>query len=50
MQLTKTLLKRAEAEAVRETIAVESRHFIDLLHSPEAVAALRAFANRRRAG
>ena len=50
VQLSKALLKRTEAEAVRETIAVESRHFIDLLHSPEAAAALQAFANRRRAG
>ncbi len=50
VQLSKALLKRAEAEAVRETIAVESRHFIELLHSPEAAAALQAFASRRRAG
>ena len=50
VQWTKGLLKRAETEAVRETIAVESRHFIELLCSPEAAAALQAFANRRRPG
>ena len=50
VQRTKALLKRTETEAVRETIAVESRHFIELLQSPEAAAALQAFVSRRRAG
>ena len=50
VQWTKGLLKRAETEAVRETITVESRHFIELLRSPEAAAALQVFANRRRPG
>jgi enoyl-CoA hydratase/carnithine racemase len=48
VQLTKTLLRRAGTEAVRETIALESQHFVDLLHSPEAAAALHAFVSRRR--
>ncbi len=48
VRLAKKLLKRGEAEAVRETIAVESQHFINLLGSPEAMAALRAFVDRRR--
>ena len=50
VQRTKALLKRTETEAVRETIALESRYFIELLHSPEAAAALHHFVNRRRAG
>jgi len=49
VRLAKKLLKRNEADGVRETIALESRHFIELLDSPEAAAALRAFAERRRA-
>lgn len=50
VRLAKALLKRSEAERVRETIALESRHFMELLRSPEALAALRAFAGRRRSG
>lgn len=50
VRLAKALLKRPEAERVRETIALESRHFMELLRSPEALAALRAFAGRRRSG
>jgi len=49
VRLAKRLLKRNEAEALRETIALEGRHFIELLNSPEAAAALRAFVERRRA-
>ena len=49
VRLAKRLLKRNEAETLRETIALEGRHFIELLNSPEAVAALRAFVERRRA-
>lgn len=50
VQLSKALLKRSETAAVQETIAVESRHFMALLHSPEAAIALQAFAHRRRTG
>jgi enoyl-CoA hydratase/carnithine racemase len=46
--LAKALLKRTEADALRETVARESRHFIELLGSPETMAALRAFVGRRR--
>jgi len=48
VRLAKTLLKRAETAIVRETMALEGQHFIDLLHSPDAAAALRAFVERRR--
>lgn len=48
IRLAKSLLKRDEAEKLRETIALEGRHFIELLNSPEAAAALQAFATRRR--
>ncbi len=50
VQRTKALLKRADTEAVRDTLALESRHFIELLRSPEATAALQTFVGRRRAG
>lgn len=48
VRLAKALLKRPEADALRETMALESRHFVDLLGSPEAVVALRAFVGRCR--
>ena len=48
VHLTKWLLKRGEAEAVQKTIALEGRYFTERLHAPEAVAALQAFAGRRR--
>ena len=48
VRMAKRLLKRNEAENVRETIALEGRYFIELLNSPEAAAALRAFVERRR--
>ncbi|MDS4028466.1 MAG: enoyl-CoA hydratase [Candidatus Contendobacter sp.] len=48
VRLAKLLLKRNETEILRETITLEGRYFIELLHSPEAVAALRAFVERRR--
>lgn len=48
VRMAKRLLKRNETESVRETIALEGRYFIELLNSPEAVAALRAFMERRR--
>lgn len=47
VQLTKALLKQSEAERVKDSVALESRHFIELLGSPEARAALLAFAQRR---
>lgn len=50
VRLTKRLLKRSEAEAVRETMALEGRYFAERLHAPEAMAALQAFAGRRRSG
>ena len=46
--LTKALLKRADAEATRETIALESRHFLERLDSPEVQSILRAFMERGR--
>lgn len=46
VRLTKMLLKRGEAEAVRDTLVLEGRHFMERLHSPEAMAALQAFAKR----
>ncbi len=48
VRLSKMLLKQAEVEAVRERIALEGRYFTELLHSPEARAALQSFVARRR--
>lgn len=48
VHLTKTLLKRAEAQAVQDTIALESQYFVEQLSSPEAQATLRAFVERGR--
>jgi enoyl-CoA hydratase/carnithine racemase len=48
VRLTKRLLKRSEADAVRETMALEGRHFAERLNAPEAIAALQGFAGRRR--
>ena len=48
VRLTKALLKRAEAEETRDTIALESRHFMEQLASPEAQAVLQAFMERGR--
>ena len=48
VRLAKMLLKRNEAEALRETMALEGRYFIELLNAPEAAAAPRAFVERRR--
>ncbi|MCK7477187.1 MAG: enoyl-CoA hydratase [Candidatus Moduliflexus flocculans] len=50
VRLTKALLKRLGIDAVRETIALESRHFMEQLRTPEALAALQAFVGRRRPG
>ena len=48
LQKAKALMKRATADAVQETIAVESAEFAAHLASAEAAAALRAFLERRR--
>ena len=48
VRMTKALLKRAEAEETRDTIALESRHFMEQLASPEAQAVLQAFMERGR--
>jgi enoyl-CoA hydratase/carnithine racemase len=50
VRLTKALIKRAEADAVRATVALEGGYFIEQLASPEARAALQAFAMRRKPG
>lgn len=50
VRLTKALLKEPEVERVREAIAREGRHFLALLRSPDARAALEAFAGRRHPG
>lgn len=47
--LTKALLKRAEAEAVRDTLALESQRFMEQLGAPETQATLRAFVERGHA-
>ncbi|MBK7983584.1 MAG: enoyl-CoA hydratase/isomerase family protein [Candidatus Competibacteraceae bacterium] len=47
VRLTKALLKQPDAERVKDSIALESRYFIELLGSPEARAALLTFAQRR---
>ncbi|HRE55111.1 MAG TPA: enoyl-CoA hydratase [Candidatus Competibacter sp.] len=49
-RLTKALLKEPEAARVSEAIAREARHFVELLQSPRARAALEAFAGQRTAG
>lgn len=48
VRLAKALLKRGEAEAVQTAIAIESRHFVERLRSPQTAAALMAFVERRR--
>lgn len=48
LRLSKMLLKQAEAEALRERIALEGRYFTERLRSPEAQAALQSFVARRR--
>ncbi len=48
VRLAKSLLKRGYAASLRETIAYEGKHFIDLLKSPEAMDALQAFMERRK--
>ncbi|HXH02451.1 MAG TPA: enoyl-CoA hydratase [Candidatus Competibacteraceae bacterium] len=48
VRLTKALLKRAQAQAVAETIALEGRHFAERLQSPEAKEAFQAFFEKRR--
>ena len=46
--LAKSLLKRGYAASLRETIAFEGKHFMDLLKSPEAMEALQSFMERRK--
>jgi len=48
VRLAKSLLKREYAASLRETIAYEGKHFRDLLKSPEAMEALKAFMERRK--
>jgi enoyl-CoA hydratase/carnithine racemase len=48
LRLSKALLKRGMAASVRETLALEGRHFIECLNSPEANEALQAFLERRK--
>ena len=47
VRLTKALLRRADATAVRETMAVEGEHFTERLVSPEAQEAFTAFFEKR---
>lgn len=47
VRLAKALLRRADTEAIRETIALEGRYFMERLRSPEAQAAFQAFFTRR---
>jgi enoyl-CoA hydratase/carnithine racemase len=48
VRLTKSLLKRNYAAALREAIAEEGEQFISRLESPEAAEALQAFMQRRK--
>jgi len=50
LRLTKALLKQAHARAIQETMAEETRLFVERLASPEAAAAIAAFFERRKAG
>jgi enoyl-CoA hydratase/carnithine racemase len=47
LRLTKTLMRRAAAGPVQESVRAESQVFVERLGSPEAREALRAFAERR---
>lgn len=47
--LTKSLLKRAQTQAVRDTLSLEARLFMERLQSPEAAEAFQAFFERRQA-
>ena len=47
VRLTKALLRRPDAAAVQETMAVEGEHFRDRLASPEAQEAFTAFFEKR---
>ncbi|HYW92453.1 MAG TPA: enoyl-CoA hydratase [Gammaproteobacteria bacterium] len=48
LRLTKMLLKRTQAEAVREAMRVEGEHFGERLASAEAREAMQAFLERRQ--
>ena len=41
-------MKRANADALRETIRTEATYFGRMLQSPEAVEAFQAFSERRK--
>lgn len=47
LRLTKLLLKRAQRDALAETMAIELEHFSNQLQGPEAAEALQAFMERR---
>lgn len=47
VRLTKMLLRRHEAAAVREALRTEASHFVERLGSPEAAEAFAAFFERR---
>ena len=48
LRVTKSLMKSAQAEAVRARLYVESGHFGRLLLSPEAKEAFTAFFQKRK--
>ena len=48
LRLTKQLMKKRHAQAVRETIAEEIQVFGERLHSPEAKEAMSAFLEKRK--
>jgi len=48
VQLTKSLLKRNQAELLREVLLLETHHFVERLHSPEAREALQTFMGRKK--
>lgn len=48
LRLTKHLLRKGHAEAVRKTMAEENQHFKTMLKSPEATEAMSAFLEKRK--
>lgn len=48
VRLTKQLLKQGDAEALAQTLALEGKHFVERLSSPEAKEALQAFLEKRK--
>ena len=49
VRTTKLLMKRSIAEDVREVIKVEIEHLVRLQHGAEAIEAVNAFKEKRRA-